>query len=118
MNAELFSEFRHQAVRALMELDERCEREFKISSWPRWDYDFDAGTLIFSKDGIARVIASVQVVGTTSDSGGTLLWSWANTHLPPNLTEGMKKVRLLGRPRVWPSQQRLALRTTNISGGK
>jgi hypothetical protein len=96
MNAEQFSEFRHQAVHALMDLNQRCEREFKISSWPRWDYDFDASTLTFSKDGIARVIVSVQVVGTTSDSSGTWLWSWANAHLPPNVTEGIKKVRSFG----------------------
>jgi hypothetical protein len=73
MTAEQFLEFRHEAVHALMGLNDLCEREFKISSWPRWDYDFDAGTLTFSKDGVARVVASIQVVGTTSESSGTWL---------------------------------------------
>ena len=96
MNAEQFSAFRHEAVHALMGLNDRCEREFNISSCPRWDYDFDQGTLTFSKDGVARVVASILVVGTTSETSGAWLWSWANSHLPPNVTEAMNKVRSFG----------------------
>jgi hypothetical protein len=96
MNAEQFSEFRHEAIHELMNLNDRCEREFSISACPRWDYDFDRGTLTFSRDGVARVIASILVVGTTSETSATWLWSWANSHLPPGVTEAMKKVRSFG----------------------
>jgi Family of unknown function (DUF6882) len=96
MNARQFSKFRHEAVHELMGLNDRAEREFKISSWPSWNYDFDAGTLTFSKDGVARVVASIQVVGTTSESSSTWLWSWANSNLPSNVTEAIKKVRSFG----------------------
>jgi hypothetical protein len=96
MSPEEFSEFCHEAVHALMRLNDVCDREFRLSSWPRWDYDFECGTLTFSKDGIAEVIASIQVVGTTSETGGTWLWGWANSHLPSHVTEAMTKVRSFG----------------------
>jgi hypothetical protein len=50
MKAEEFKEFRHNAVHELMRLNESCEHEFQISTWPRWDYDLDAGTLTFSQN--------------------------------------------------------------------
>jgi hypothetical protein len=76
MNPKEFSEFRHDAVHALKPLNETCEREFRISSWPRWNYDFERRTLTFSQDEIAKVIATIQVVGTTSDLSSTWLWGW------------------------------------------
>src|SRR5579859_7824220 len=97
MSPEEFSTFRHDAAHALMRLNESCERDFQISSWPRWDYDFELGTLTFSKDGIPQVAASIQVVGTTSEAGGTWLWSWANQSLPSQVADIMLKVRAFGR---------------------
>ena len=45
-------------------LNQSCDLKFRIPSWPNWHYDLDLGTLTFSKDGIPRVSASIQVVGT------------------------------------------------------
>ncbi len=96
MDAEQFSTFRHSAVHDLMRLNDRCEEEFLISSWPRWDYDLDCGTLTFSRDGVPKVVASIEVVGTTSVAAGTWLWSWANDSLPTGVTTAMNKVRAFG----------------------
>jgi hypothetical protein len=96
MNLEKFSHFRHEAVRQLKDLNEKCEREFHISSWPRWDYDLDRGILTFSQDGQPKVVASIQVVGSTSLSSGTWLWSWANQSFPPCVTKEVEKVRAFG----------------------
>jgi hypothetical protein len=96
MTPEEFSKFRHEAVHALMRLNESCDREFSIPSLPQWYYDLEAATLTFSEGGTARVVASIQVVGTTSTRGGTWLWSWANRSLPASATEAMKKVRSFG----------------------
>jgi hypothetical protein len=96
MDAEQFSVYRHEAVHELMRLNELCEREFRISSWPRWNYDFARGTLTFSQEGVPKVRASIQVIGTTSISGKTWLWSWANKSLPPNVTKAAAKVRAFG----------------------
>ncbi len=96
MTAEEFLHFRHESIHALKRLNEACEKAFRISSWPRYDYDLDLCILTFSQDGIAKVVASILVVGTTSQSGGTWLWSWANGHLPESVSESVKKVRDFG----------------------
>ena len=94
MDAEQFSIYRHEAVHQLMRLNEDCEKNFHISSWPKWHYDLDAGTLTFGENGVPHVIAEIQVVGTTSISGGTWLWGWANGYLPEGVTEASSRVRL------------------------
>ena len=93
MDAEQFSVYRHEAVHQLMGLNEDCEKNFRISSWPRWDYDLEAGTLTFSEKGIPKVIAEIQVTGGTSISGGTWLWSWANGNLPSKVTHAIAFVK-------------------------
>jgi hypothetical protein len=96
MTPEEFSKFRHDAVHELMSLNEACERKFKISTLHRWDYDLDDGTLTFSQDGVARVVALIQIVGTTSETDGTWLWSWANQSLPGKVTRAIGDVRAFG----------------------
>jgi len=97
LNSEQFSEFRHAAVHELMRLNEVCEQEFHINSCPHWDYDLKGGTLTFSERGVPKVRASIQVIGTTSLSGGTWMWGWANENLPPNVTKAVAKVREFGQ---------------------
>jgi hypothetical protein len=96
MDPDQFSKFRHEAVHELMRLNELCEKNFHISSWPRWDYDLERGTLVFSEQEVPKVSATIQVVGTTSISGGTWLWGWANESLTPRVTTGLAKVRAFG----------------------
>jgi hypothetical protein len=96
MDPEQFSVYRHEAVHELMRLNELCEQEFHISSWPRWDYEFERGTLTFSQDGVPKVLASIHVIGTTSISGGTWMWGWANESLPPNVAKAVARVRVFG----------------------
>jgi hypothetical protein len=102
MDPEQFAVFRHEAVHQLMQLNEECEKTFRISSWPRWKYDFGQGTLTFFKDDIPQVIASIQVIGTTSKSGGTWLWSWANQSLPATVTEAATRVYAFGQAEKLP----------------
>ncbi len=123
MNTEEFSAYRHEAVHRLMRLNEECEKTFQISSWPRWDYDLEAGTLTFSKDGIPKVIASILVAGTTSISGGTWLWGWANRNLPAKVTTLVGSVRAFGEgegvaeltKEDWPDDEHLGWELTAIA---
>jgi hypothetical protein len=96
MGPEQFSEFRHDAVYELMRLNKLCEEEFHIGSWPRWDHDLERGTVTFSENG-PKVLASIQAIGTTSISGGTWMWGWANESLPPNVTKAVVKVCEFGQ---------------------
>lgn len=104
-----FSVFRHEAVHELMRLNELCEKEFHISSWPRWDYDLEPGTLTFSENGVAKVLATIQVVGTTSVSGGTWMWGWANESLPPNVKKEVARVREFGQAENIPELTKAVL---------
>jgi hypothetical protein len=59
----------------------------------RWD--LASATLRFEAPGQA-IVASVCLVGTTSDSEGTFLWAWANEAIPPAALEGLERVRSFG----------------------
>jgi hypothetical protein len=92
-----FDAYRHRAVHRLMELNEECERNFRVGHWERWDYDLEAATLTFSDGGVPRIIAQIQAVGSTSNTSMTWLWGWANESLPPGVVARMQEVREYGR---------------------
>jgi hypothetical protein len=75
-----FDEFRHLCVHESIDLNEQLKNAFKITSWPRWDYEMDDATLIFSDEGKPQVICHMQVAGSTL--GDTWQWSWSNPHTP------------------------------------
>jgi hypothetical protein len=96
MSPEEFEEFRAQAYESLVQVNELCKQEFKIGSWQRWDYELEVGTLTFSSDGIPRVVAAIQAVGSTSNSSGTWMWGWANQSLPAKVTDQLYRVKRFG----------------------
>ena len=102
MDEEQFRAFRHATYHELMELNSACEGEFRIGHWERWDYDADAGTIIFSETGIQKVIAEVQLVGTTSAKSNTWLWGWANSSVPRARTVQIERVRAFGEAESLP----------------
>jgi hypothetical protein len=85
---------------AFAQLKKKCAAlncGFKLGEWDRYDYDLSTGTLTYSKGGTPRVIAEIQIAGTTSVAAGTWLWAWANPDWPPELTKGSKLVRNFGQ---------------------
>ena len=98
-----FEIFRHQAAHALMDLNEQCENGFRLGDWPRWSCDLERGILEFSRDGAPRVIADVQVAGTTAGgTPGTWRWGWADASLPRRAVERMIEVRSFGEREAVP----------------
>ena len=91
-----YNDWRHEAVHQLQGKNARLQDEFRLSSWPRYDYDVDAGTLTFSKDGVAKVIAEIQLVGTTSTNAGNWLWAWANAYWPTHIVSDSEFARAFG----------------------
>ena len=91
-----YSAWRHDAVRELQEKNARLESKFHLGGWPRYDYDVNAGTLIFSENKIQKVIAEIQIVGTTSNKAGNWLWAWGNSHWPANRVVDSKLLRAFG----------------------
>ena len=91
-----YPDWRHDAFHQLMAKIDRLKAEFELSRWPRYDYDLQAGTLTFSDNGVAKVVAEIQVVGTTSNRANNWLWAWANDHWPPERTTDSQKVLRFG----------------------
>ena len=91
-----FPDWRHDAVHQLQDKNARLTAEFRLNGWPHYDYDFDAGTLIFSEHGVPKVIAEIQIAGSSSSRAGNWLWAWANANLPPKLVTNSRLVRAFG----------------------
>jgi hypothetical protein len=94
---------------------------FDLGAQP-YRFDLDTAALTFDR-GSDLVVADLTVIGTTSRSEGTFLWSWANESLPPIATSLATRVRsfgedndlpLLTRPE-WPAARPEALEMLAIS---
>jgi len=91
--------FLEQAEQYLQNQQDKLQSEFRLGEWERYDYDQDTGLLTFSSDGIPRLIADIDVVGSTSTTSGTWLWSWDNESILDSMKERMKRVRAVGEAR-------------------
>jgi hypothetical protein len=93
---EWYGEWLHDSVHALQARNSRLQEEFRLGAWERFDYDLASGTLTFSENGIVKVIAEIQIAGTTSAKAGNWLWAWANSHWPDPLVTDSELVREFG----------------------
>ena len=91
MTDEQYWEFEHNAVHDLIDMNKRFMEEFKIGSWERWDYDQDSGLFTFSHEGLVRVKAEFEFVGTFASSDNSFMWSWANDSFAPRYTPRCQK---------------------------
>ena len=97
-----YRDWRHEAFHQLQDKNGQIEARFRMGHWPRYDYDVETCKLVFSEDGKPKVIADIQVVGTTSENAGNWLWGWANAHWPAACVEDGHKVREFGTERGVP----------------
>jgi len=80
----------------LRECQAELEREFLLGHWPRFDWYQETQQLVFSENGIAKVGAAIQFVGSISTQSNTWLWAWANDSVDPKLSTSMLTVRDYG----------------------
>ena len=85
-----------EAVVYLKTRQERLKSEFGLGHWKQWFYDQEAGNLTFSTDGKIGVVATMHVVGSTSKSTGTWLWSWDNATILDQVKHCILEVRDFG----------------------
>jgi hypothetical protein len=64
-------------------------------------FDLETATLTFDR-GSDLVVADLTVIGTTSRSEGTFLWSWANDSLPAMAASLTTRVRAFGEDNDLP----------------
>jgi hypothetical protein len=99
---DAWNAFSAECCEFLHERQEAFLVEYEIGKHKRWDWDQDAGELVFSNDGVPAVIASIEFVGSISTISNTWLWSWANPSLSENVSTLIKKVRDLGEVQGFP----------------
>lgn len=101
-----------EAVETMMEGNARWQRDFGLEGSPPYRWDLDSASLVF--DGaLGPVLATVCLVGTSSDSEGSFVWSWANAAIPRQHGQALEAVHEFGR------ENQLALLTTPcIQGGR
>ncbi len=97
VNPDWYHEWRHEAYHQLQEKNAKLKVEYRLGDWPQYNYDLNAGTLLFSKHGVPKVIARIQVAGTTSRKAGEWLWAWANPHVPAELIKAAVITRAFGQ---------------------
>lgn len=87
-------------------------KQFGLQATPSFRWDLDSATLVLQGP-LHEVVATVCLVGTTSDSEGGFVWSWANEAIPRQHGEALEVVHDFGR------EHHLALLTTaRIPGGR
>jgi hypothetical protein len=95
MDPEWYAAWRAEAFQDLVKKNERLETEFKIGGWPRYDYDMVAGILRFSDQGVNKVVAEMQVAGTTRLDDWQ--WAWSNENFPAAAIADAALVEAFGR---------------------
>ena len=77
--------WRDEAVDQLNAKNKRLEGDFNLGNWSRYDYDLTSGKLLFSDQNVVRVVADIQIAGSTSAKASNWLWAWSNSNLPSEL---------------------------------
>ena len=86
-----------EAIEALRAKQATLEDLYGFGSYPHFEYDLDQGTFTFSGDERDPLVASVQVVGSTSALTGTWLWGWDNPYVPETAHARTEEARAFGQ---------------------
>jgi hypothetical protein len=97
MSEEQFEAFLRQCNNYLRTCIDQSEKEFRLSTYERFDWDQWRGELVFSNGGIPMVVAQIQFVGTISTQSNTWLWAWANRSYLEPLRWSSSSVRDFGK---------------------
>ena len=101
-----------EAVEMMAARNAEWPKQFGLQGTPSFRWDLDSATLVLQGP-LHQVIAAVCLVGTTSDSEGSFVWSWANEAISPQHGQALEVVHDFGR------EHHLALLTTaRIPGGR
>lgn len=113
-----------QVARSRALLEERQQRFVAtIASFGHWHYDLDEAVIEFSKSG-STISHRIVVAGSTSASGGTWLWGWANESFPGPAVAGIEAVRAYGKlhdydllvSEEWPAREPLVGDVAAVAG--
>jgi len=97
-NADSYEKFLQEARAEFQPRAIRLSEEYKLGNYS-WYLDQGTRKLTFSKDGVTKVIADAQIVGSYSTYSHTWMWSWANTSIDEGMKKDMGKVKEYGERR-------------------
>lgn len=101
-----------EAVETMMAQNAQWPRQFGVQGNPAFQWDLDSATLVLEAP-LHKVVATVCLVGTSSEKEGSFVWSWANEAIPKLHGQALEVVHDFGR------ENQLALLTTAcIPGGR
>ncbi|MDH0900152.1 hypothetical protein N5C12_12380 [Comamonas aquatica] len=101
-----------EAVETMVARNAEWPRQFGLQGHPTYRWDLERALLVFEGP-LHEVVATVCLVGTTSEREGSFVWSWANEAIPPVHGQALEVVHEFGR------DHHLALLTTpRIQGGR
>lgn len=101
-----------EAVETMMAANAQWQRRFGLEESAPYQWDLDSASLTLDAP-LGPVLATICLVGSSSDSEGSFLWSWANDAVPRQHGEALAAVHEFGR------EHQLALLTTpRIQGGR
>jgi len=101
-----------EAVETMVARNAEWPRQLGLQGHPAYRRDLERALLVFEGP-LHEVVATVCLVGTTSEREGSFVWSWANEAIPPVHGQALEVVHEFGR------DHHLALLTTpRIQGGR
>lgn len=101
-----------EAVASMVARNTEWPQQYGLQAQPRYHWDLDSATLVLQAP-LHQVVATVCLVGTSSDKEGSFVWSWANPAIPVQHGQALEVVHDFGR------EHQLALLTTpSIQGGR
>ena len=66
-----YNELLGKCVTEVEEKNKKLADEYGLTSFERWDIDQEIGELIFSDGGVTKLVCSVTMLGSFSESSGT-----------------------------------------------
>ncbi len=101
-----------EAVETMMARNTEWPRQFGLQSAPHYHWALQTASLVLQAP-LHEVQGTVCLVGTSSESEGSFVWSWANANIPAQHGQALEVVHDFGR------EHQLALLTTaSIPGGR
>ncbi len=99
MSEQEFQDYLRQSNWQMRAQIDQNQKDFKLATYHRFDWDPWRGELVFSSAGTPKVVARIQVVGTFSSKAGSWLWAWANSGLLEPVRRAVLKTRQFGEER-------------------
>jgi hypothetical protein len=116
---ELLAEAEGYATRC----QERLKAEFSLLDYPRYDYDQESATLVFSGTDRPNLKFTIQVIGSWAAKSGTWLWAWDNDSILLGAREHVHMLQKFGEQcgfqrmseALWEAEQADAWEMTSVA---